>query len=223
MSSDSAADADNQKRHASSTLWRQRARRACLCGSGVVSALALGALISGTASAGAPTAAYQISLSATPSSITIRQPITFTGTVSPARAGERPRLRRLVDGRWLLLAVGPELAAGGGFSVTHTFEAPSKGGPTSLRICFARDAYNLHTCSTFTVTISRPARPAKPRRAHRKAIEERRRKHREEARRRREEAHERGKERHQHRRGRAEKHRQNQEEARRRREEKRRK
>jgi flagellar biosynthesis GTPase FlhF len=225
----------NRKRHVSTLPSKQRAR-ACLCGSIIVGALAGGALVSGTASAGTtPTAPYQISLAATPSSITTRQPITFTGTVSPAGAGERPRLRRLVDGQWMLLAVGAEVAASGGFSVAHTFQFPSRGGPTSLRICFPRTAFNLHTCSTWTVTITRSANP---RPAHEKTVEERRKHRQEEARKRREETrqrhearqHEREErrqrakeERQQHQRERAEKRKQKLEEARQRREAKRRK
>jgi hypothetical protein len=229
MSSDSGSETEIQKLYVASTV-RRRPRRARLCGSGVIGALAIGALVSGAASAAAPTAAYRISLAATPSSITTKQPVTFTGTVSPANAGERPRLHRLINGRWVLLAVGPEVAAGGYFSVTHSFGAPSRGGPTSLSICFHRDASNIHTCSTFTVTIVRQGHSHPAHRAHRKAAEERRREHREEAeaRRRREEAQKRGKEHHHQRRRihaekQHEKRKQRREEARQRRAEKHRK
>jgi flagellar biosynthesis GTPase FlhF len=185
MSSDSAAE---NQRNGATAQWK-RARRARLCVAGATSALALGALGSATASAGVPTAPYQIFLTATPSRITTGRPTTFTGTVSPARRRERPRLWRLAGRhRWLLLATGPKVTAGGAFSVTHTFRAPSRNGPTSLRICFPRDPFNIRTCSTFAVTITRRARPHPAHRAHRKAIEERQRKHRQEAAQRRREA-----------------------------------
>lgn len=140
---------------------RTRPRRAGLGALAVTVALIFGALAPWAAMATTypvSGAGYGIALSVRPGSIRTGQPVTFTGVVSPAYAGGRVRLQRLVLNRWRLIEVDREIGPGGQFSIAHVFGVPSYRGPTWLRICLHANAPLVHTCSAaFQVRIKRAA------------------------------------------------------------------
>ena len=159
---------------------RARLYTVCAVGAFAIAALALTATAGGTPATTA--ARYQISLTTIPNPITVGQPATFAGTVSPAPPREPVRVslwRRTRFGGWVLLSVSRENAPTGAFSITRTFGAASRHAPAMLRICLPpRRAYGVRTCTQFAVTIQ----PRRPRPADRHAARERRRQKREEAR-----------------------------------------
>ncbi len=182
------------------TRRTQRAQRTRLYALGLAGMLAVAALgfaavavAAGTPSAGTARAAstarigarsatsYQISLTTAPNPITVGQPATFTGTVSPAPPREPVRVSLWRRDRfgWVQLTVSRAPAPTGAFSITRTFGAASRHGQTMLRICLHRRAYGARTCAKVAVTIL----PLRPRPSHH-AARERHRQKLEEARRR---------------------------------------
>lgn len=169
--------------------------RTRLCLLSVIGVLAVAAFAPTTVAAAtypARAAGFGISLSVRPGGILISQPVSFTGVVPAAYVGGRVRLQRLVGPRWKLIGVDRDIASGGGFTITHIFELPSRPHePTLLRLCFGDARPRLRTCSApFAVRISRPAKP-RPYPLRRAIARERRERHRralESARHRREDA-----------------------------------
>lgn len=106
-----------------------------------------------------------------PASVEIGTPVTFTGTISPARPGRRVVLLRLIRGSWKVIAVDG-VEASGAYAITHVFRLPSGGVPAQLRIA----THRRRVFEPLQVTILRP--PHGPSARHQRIMEERRLRHR---------------------------------------------
>jgi hypothetical protein len=90
-----------------------------------------------------------LTLSASASTVETGQPVIFSGTVSPAHAGERVILERQVGQNgdsWRRIGDG-RIEANGSFAISHTFLRPSEAGPATIRVEFPGDVRNIRSFS----------------------------------------------------------------------------
>jgi hypothetical protein len=102
---------------------------------------------------------YVLTAAPSASSVSSGQPLTFTGTVSPAKAGHTIYLERenALGTNFHVVAIG-SVAADGSYSLTRTFFAP---GSYVLRVKIPGDSENGGTASTTFPTTVTPIASAK--------------------------------------------------------------
>jgi len=102
---------------------------------------------------------YVLTAAASASSVSSGQPVTFTGTVTPAKAGHAIYLEKqnAGNGNFHVVAIGTVLADGT-YSLTRTFFAP---GSYVLRVKIPGDSENGGTASTTFPTTVTPLPSAK--------------------------------------------------------------
>lgn len=96
-------------------------------------------------------------LTASAATTAVGQPVTFTGTVAPGKAGHVVELQRqFPDGNWYTVALG-RVRNGSTYSIARAFGAP---GSVTLRVLVPggpRNARGLSAPVTLTVTAAAPA------------------------------------------------------------------
>lgn len=121
--------------------------------SGTALALALGVLlvVTGFSAPAEAAIARSISVSATPSTVAVRAPVTYSGTLSRSPIGSTVRIQRKSGSTWVLARTTTTTTAGGKYSVR--LNAPATGGSYRFR-AFAPAAGTRAAAISAPITVT---------------------------------------------------------------------